>query len=71
MTCDKNHKKDEWCGISLTEDEMNTFKNILTKLSLCHIPHSSAWCSALECPACLASDFKEALLWIGIEQKEK
>jgi len=71
MFCNKNHKKDEWCGITLTEDEMNIFKSILEKLSVCCIPHSSAYCSANECPACLADDFKQAFNWISVKKKDE
>ena len=66
MSCQEPHKKDEWCGIKLTQEELNSFMATLEKLSACCIPHSTAWCSANECPSCVAQDMKAALIWIDV-----
>lgn len=64
----KMHEKDDWCQIQITQTEFKQLFETLKKLQHCCIPHSTAWCSASECPACISKDLLEAIqTWIKIQ----
>lgn len=60
-----NHTKDEWCGyLNLDSNELNDLVYLLKRVEEgCHIPHSTAWCSAVSCPACCAEDLLKTREW--------
>lgn len=58
--CKINHKRDEWCKNQITLSQYIELTSILDKLNCC-IPHSQAYCTANECPSCLAEDLIKAV----------
>ena len=60
--CDYGHSANGWVNDVIPKEKESIIKETIQLLLNTECaPHSEAWCSATECPRCLAEDLQNAV----------